>query len=226
VCLFRPRSLDNDFNIERKLESKNMATKRAISKNYRVHHAPSPNLIEPTRFTSQQMDGRISKRVCFNCDNKHSKGHKCGEKKLFYINCEEEEDQELEPSQAVEIEETAPTISFHALVGINTPTTLNIEGYIKKKKTIVVIDSGSTHNFINCKLVKVLNHFVYPAPEFQVMITYGGTVNCSWRFHSIKLNMDDYLLDSPMIAIQMGGVHVVLGFKWLQSLETMALNIQ
>ena len=50
-----------------------------------------------------------------------------------------------------------PTISCHALAGISTPQTLKIEGYIKMKKVIVVIDSGSNHNFIHCKLAKALN---------------------------------------------------------------------
>jgi hypothetical protein len=43
------------------------------------------------------------------------------------------------------------------------------------------------------------------------MIVDGGTINCSGKCHSIKLNMGEYLLDSPMISIQMGGVDVVLG---------------
>jgi hypothetical protein len=90
----------------------------------------------------------------------------------------------------------------------------------------MLIDSGSTHNFINYKLAKDLNCFVYPAPEFQVMIADGGTINCSGKCHSIKLNMGEYFLDSPMISIQMGGVDVVLGVQWLQSLGTMALNFQ
>jgi hypothetical protein len=46
-----------------------------------------------------------------------------------------------------------------------------------KKKVIVLIDSGSTHNFIHYKLAKALNFFVYPPPEFQVMIPDGGTIN-------------------------------------------------
>jgi hypothetical protein len=91
-------------------------------------------------------------------------------------------------------------------IDISTPQTLNIEGYIKKKKVIVLIDFGSTHNFINYKLAKSLNCFVFLAPEFQVMIADGGTINCSWKCHSIKINMREYLLDSPMISIQMGGV--------------------
>jgi hypothetical protein len=226
VHLFEPKSLEHAFSMERKVESKNMATRRVVTNNYRENHAPSPNLTQPTRLTPQQMDERREKGLCFNCDNKYSKGHKCGEKKLFYIDCEEEEDQELEPSQDLELEETTPTISCHALADINTPQTLKIEGYIKNKKVTMLIDSGSTHNFINCKLAKLLNCFVFPAPEFQVMIANGGTINCSGKCHSIKLNMGEYLLDSPMIAIQMGGVDVVLGVQWLQSLGIMALNFQ
>ena len=38
------------------------------------------------------------KIIWFNCDKNYSKGHKCGEKKLFYIDCEEEEAKEHEPS--------------------------------------------------------------------------------------------------------------------------------
>ena len=58
------------------------------------------------------------------------------------------------------------------------------------------------------------------------MIANGGIINCSRKCHSIKLNMGEYLLNSPMIAIRMGGDDVVLGVKWLQSSRTMALSFQ
>jgi hypothetical protein len=104
-----------------------------------------------------------------------------------------------------------PTISCNALVGISTPQTLKIEGYIKKKKVIVLINYGSTHNFIHYKLVKALNFFVYPTPEFQVMIAYGGTINFSGKCNKINLTMGEYVMNIPMISIPMGGVDVVLG---------------
>jgi hypothetical protein len=40
-------------------------------------------------------------------------------------------------------------ISIHASVGLSGPQTFNIVGYIKKKRFIVLIDSGSLHNFID-----------------------------------------------------------------------------
>jgi hypothetical protein len=66
------------------------------------------------------------------------------------------------------------------LDGISTPQTLKIEGYIKKEKVIVLIDSGNTH-LIHYKLAKDLNFFSYPVLEFQVIIVDGVTINCSGK---------------------------------------------
>jgi hypothetical protein len=38
--------------------------------------------------------------------------------------------------------------------------------------------------------------------------------------------MGEYVMNSPMISIPMGGADVVLGIQWLQSLRTMAFNFQ
>jgi hypothetical protein len=237
VHLWEPKSMDNAFRVERNVESKNMAmaTRRTTPNIYRENNVPSSKTPQPTRLTPQQLQEIKEKGLCFNCDSKYSKGHKCGEKKLFYIDCEEEEEkeqeQEQEPSQDENVdvfsyEELTPTISCNALVGISTPQSLKIEGYIKKKKVIVLIDSSSTHNFIHYKLAKSLNCFVYPTPELQVMIAYGGTINCSGKCNKINLTMGEYVMNIPMIAIPMGGVDVVLGIQWLQSLGTVAFNFQ
>jgi hypothetical protein len=158
VRLWETKSLENAFRVARNVESRNMAmaTRRTNPNIYRENNAPSSKTPQPTRLTPQQLEERKEKGLCFNCDIKYSKGLKCGENKLFYIDCEEEEEQEQEPSQdenveAISSEELTPTISCNALVGIRTPQTLKIEGYIKNKKVIVLIDSGSTHNFIHYK---------------------------------------------------------------------------
>jgi hypothetical protein len=106
VYLFEPTSLEMAFRMERKVESKNMVmtTKRFLSNAYRESNAPSSNLPKPTRLTPQQMDERRVKGLCFNCDSKYSKGHKCGEKKLFYIDCEEDEEKEKETPEEKEKE--------------------------------------------------------------------------------------------------------------------------
>jgi len=90
----------------------------------------------------------------------------------------------------------------------------------------VLIDLGSTHNFIHCKIAKELNCFLYPALECQVMVSNGGTINCSGKCHNINLYMGGYVFSSPMISIPIGGANVVLGVQWLQYLGTIAFNFQ
>ena len=90
----------------------------------------------------------------------------------------------------------------------------------------MLIDSGSTHNFIHYKLVKVLNCFIYPTPTFQITIVDGGTINCLGKYYKITLTMGEYVLNSPMIAITMGGLDIVFGLLWLQSLGMVAFNFQ
>ena len=77
----------------------------------------------------------------------------------------------------------------------------------------MLIDFGSTHNFIHSKIANDLNCFIYPAPEFQVMVENGSAIKCSGKCHNIKLSMGEYELNSPMISIPMGGVDVVLGVQ-------------
>eukprot|EP00253_Pinus_taeda_P009891 PITA_09891 len=118
------------------------------------------------------------------------------------------------------------TISYNALARITTPQTIKIEGHIQKKKVIVLIDSGSTHNFIHYKITKELNCFLYPAPECQVMVASGETINWFGKCHNIKLSMGEYVLNSPMLSIPMGSADVVLGVQRIQSLGTIAFNFQ
>ena len=68
---------------------------------------------------------------------------------------------EQEPLRGDNLEVITPTIYCHGLVVINTPRYLKIEGYIKNKKVTLLIDFGSTHNFIHYKVAKDLNCFGY-----------------------------------------------------------------
>ena len=57
------------------------------------------------------------------------------------------------PSDPLEVE---PVISLNDLTSFFSPQTLNIIGYIKHRKVIILVDSGSTHNFIHRHIPKKL----------------------------------------------------------------------
>jgi len=96
VHLWEPDSLEKAFRVARKVENKIMATRKSTNHNYKDGSVTSPSLPQPTRLTLQQLEEKRAKGLCYSCDSKYTKGHKCGGKKLFYIYCEEEEEKEQE----------------------------------------------------------------------------------------------------------------------------------
>jgi hypothetical protein len=63
------------------------------------------------------------------------------------------------------------------MMGISQPQTLKVYGHVKKTKVTVLIDSGSSHNFIDTKIMRQLNIFIHPTSEFQVTIPRNRTLH-------------------------------------------------
>ena len=87
----------------RKIQCKIVATRNPTTHIYEDGSVTTPRLPQPRRLTPQQLEEKIEKGLCYNCDRKYTKGHKCAEKKLFYIVCEEEQENEQENSKEEDI---------------------------------------------------------------------------------------------------------------------------
>ena len=76
-----------------------MATRKPNTHIYKYGSVSTPRLPQLTRLTPQKLEEKRAKGLSYSCDSKYTKGHKCDEKKLFYIDCEEEEENEQETSK-------------------------------------------------------------------------------------------------------------------------------
>eukprot|EP00253_Pinus_taeda_P005714 PITA_05714 len=183
-----------------------------------------------------EMAERRKQGLCYYYDEKYSPGHKCKEPKFFqidatyYSSTEEEplleEHEPLEEDNQQNNVSDEPVISLHALAGISSPQTLKIRGFIKHHPVVVLIDSGSTHNFIHQKVAEAVHCFVRAISNFQVQIADGGTMKCEGRCENVKLKMGDYQLKTHMFAIHMGGCDIVLGVDWLRTLGPITMDFQ
>ena len=91
---------------------------------------------------------------------------------------------------------------------------------------VVLIDSGSTHNFIHRRLADEIHYFVLPISNFQIIIANGGTMKCGGRCENVKLQIGDYHLKTHMFSIAMGGCDIVLGMEWLRTLGPITMDYQ
>eukprot|EP00253_Pinus_taeda_P028551 PITA_28551 len=188
------------------------------------------------KMSPVEMAERRKQGLCYYCDEKYSRDYKCKKPKFFRIDATDysssEEDPPLEEPEAVEEDNQKdnvpdePVISLHALVGISSPQTLKIRGFIKHRPVVFLIDSGSTHNFIHQKVTEAVHCSVRAVSNFQVQIADGGTMKCEGRCENVKLQMGDYQLKTYMFVIHMGGCDIVLGAEWLRILGPITMDFQ
>ena len=92
-------------------------------------------------------------------------------------------DPESEPPHAV------PEISLHALSGVSTPRTMLVTGLVRGRQLHILIDSGSTHNFVSLKFAKRLGYPTTSALAFQVMVTNGERLRCDEIYLAVPMEI-------------------------------------
>jgi hypothetical protein len=184
------------------------------------------------------MAERQLKGLCYNCDDKYFPGHKCKEQKLFMAISEDIQEDDDDTSPVLESPETSeinppsdppaeePIISLNALTGFSALQTLKLIGYIKHRKVIILVDSGSTQNFIHRRIAQETHCYIHAVNNFQIMIANGGSMKCGGRCENVRLQIGDYNLKSHMFAIDMGGCDIVLGAEWLRTLGPILMDFQ
>lgn len=126
------------------------------------------------RLTFEKVDHCRKNGLCYHCKEKYVKGHSCEKKQLLFIDVQE---QDFEEVLTEEIETKEPEITAYALFGTPAPATINtmrVTGFIKHCSVTILIDSGSSHNFVDMGLVKLLRGQVHTSHILNVKIADGG----------------------------------------------------
>jgi hypothetical protein len=184
------------------------------------------------------MDECQLKGLCYNCDEKYFLGHKCKEQNIFMAISEDISEEDVEtpllyespkitditpPSDPPEVE---LVISLNILRSFSSPQTLKLISYIKHQKVIILVDSGSIHNFIHRRIAQENHCYIHAINNFQIMIANGGSMKCGGRCENVCLQIGDYHLKSHMFSINMGGCDIVLGADWLRNLGPILMDFK
>jgi hypothetical protein len=117
-------------------------------------------------------------------------------------------------------------ISLNSLIQFSTPQTLKLIGCIKHQKVIILVYSGSTHNFIHHRISQKTNFYISVVNNFQIMIMNGGSMKCVEHFENVCLQIGQYHMKSHMFYIDMGGCDIIFGAEWLRTLGPILMDFK
>ncbi|KAJ1441670.1 Aspartic peptidase domain superfamily [Sesbania bispinosa] len=128
---------------------------------------------------AQEMLLRREKGLCYTCDENFSPNHRCPNKQYLWLHMKEEDivDLDTEPSDQVSEPQNNATqehhLSYNALNGSSGRGTMKFQGVINGMTVQVLLDGGSSDNFLQPRLAHCLKLPVEPIRHIQVVVGNG-----------------------------------------------------
>ncbi|CAL1411872.1 unnamed protein product [Linum trigynum] len=95
---------------------------------------------------------------------------------------------------------------------------------VGRSKLIVLIDSGSIHNFISSKFVEALKLSETSIAAFNVKVASGAPLKCSSKHKGIILNIQCIQFPVTLFAIPITGFDIILDVQRVEILGTIQSN--
>ncbi|KAL0556516.1 hypothetical protein IC582_005030 [Cucumis melo] len=89
---------------------------------------------------------------------------------------------------------------------------------IRGRAVVVLIDYGTTHNFISDKLVTQLLLSLEETSDYGVILDSGSIVKGKGICNQVELLLGDWKIVDNFLPLELGGVDVILGMQWLHTL--------
>ena len=140
------------------------------------------------------------------------------------IICEEVMDENSIENQHVDL--IKPNISLHVLTDWSIPRTMRFKAQIGHHKLEVLIDSGSTHNFLNAKMAEILQLSVILTTPFVIRVANGSGLKCQGRFEHVWVILQGIPFRLTLYSLPLIGLDLMLGVQWLEQLGLVMCNWQ
>ena len=180
------------------------------------------------RLSPEEITSRCERGLCFNCDERYHRGHRCASR-VFLLITEEEDPPSvnIDPNNPQpntipdppEVTDPYPAhISLHSLSDHHAPETLRFEGVIHAHPLVLLVDGGSTHNFVQQQLVSRLGLPCRSTPPLRVMVGNGHHLECTTICEVVPISIQNIKFLVDLYVLPIAGANIVLGVQWLKTL--------
>ncbi|XP_047943164.1 uncharacterized protein LOC125190006 [Salvia hispanica] len=231
IRFFRPQSLEHAIELARhaddQAKNKRTVSFHKIQPKATTTPSTSGSMSRPLtstkppqarRLTWAEMQAKREKNECFNCDEPFSRGHTCKFNQALLIEIEDEEEEDTPPIYDEELGAGTPAISLNALMGESRGKSMRMTGNLNGEILQLLIDSGSSLNFIHPRRAEELQLPVTHIPQVFVRVANGERMPCSLRFEAVPITIQGITFQTDLYGLSICNLDVVLGLPWLENL--------
>ncbi|KAJ4780034.1 polyprotein [Rhynchospora pubera] len=171
-------------------------------------------------------------KLCYYCKEKYFPGHKCKMKTLLSLQAQESLPTEEAPSddgddshQFIEwVTDASIEDSFYKEEAVITMCadpqpqkfhTLRFKGMFDQVPICILIDTGSTHSFINPSLVDTTKWQVIHTNPLHVRIANGAAMATCTKCDELTFTLQNHELTGAVRLLNIQGYDLILGMDWL-----------
>ncbi|KAL5827800.1 hypothetical protein ACOSQ3_019651 [Xanthoceras sorbifolium] len=103
---------------------------------------------------------------------------------------------------------------------------MRLMAWIRSSEILLLVDSGSSHNFININTVKKLGMKGTTIEAFDVRVANGERLKCDEVHHNVKMNVQGVQIVAELYVLTLAELDVVLESTWLKSIREAVTNFE
>jgi hypothetical protein len=167
---------------------------------------------------------RRERGECFKCGEKFIPGHKCNKsvplhivEELMEVLSVSSSESEQEGKTASSSDESFMHISQCALAGTSHRKSIRLQGTIKGKQVLILIDSGSCGSFINSTTVKELGLTQTEVEPVTVQVADGGKTRITTAVTDMEWECQGSKFKDTFRVFSVPCYDIILGMDWLDA---------
>lgn len=176
-------------------------------------------------FSITDMADRKAKGLCMFCDEPFTPGHQLKHRKHQLMMMEIDDDiPEQEENTTETTQEPEPVLtevlqlSLQALMGTPNFQTMRVTGMHNKKLIHILLDTGSTHIFLDLDLAKKLGCKLDAVTPMNVTGGGGHKLSAPYACKGFEWQLQQATFVADVIVLPLGCYDLILGIQWLKSL--------
>lgn len=108
-------------------------------------------------------------------------------------------------------------LSINAIAGTTAGDCMMVRTLVQNKVMLILIDSGSSHSFVNARMADTLGLTLTPTVPQCVKVANGEQLITESVIHNMEWWAQGHTYSWDMKVIQMGAYDAILGYDWLRA---------